>query len=453
MKKKLYLSINTTIFLFLLIPVIAYSNNSGFCNNKEFSIASNSYSLLDTVYQIGRECNIAIMFQDDVAKEILKTDKLETTFIKKDFKEILNQILKPYDLNFIIDKKNNFLKISFLKTKTFHLDYLNFVRVSQSNTDINISNKIGKDNKNLKNNRKNGSQIFSKVKFDLWKELEKELLYILNRPEDWYKNGTVIINSYAGLITVTGGQKQLKRVSKYIDIINNKIQKQVLLDVVILTIEFNEEEERGVNWKKLQSIFDVNLNLEMGTGKDIFKVNKNISLENLFRHFKEFGDLKIVSNPQIIALHNQTAIISVGEQIYYKRTETTTSTSNHTTTDKNEIVESIFSGVLLDITPTITKDKDIILRVNPSISSIKDITATDDKTLPPDLIKKQLSTIVKVKDNQKIVLGGLISTKNMDRKITLPIIENIPILQDIFSYVIKQKKVQEMVVIITPHLL
>jgi general secretion pathway protein D len=388
---------------------------------------------------------------------MLKTYRLDTPLIKLKYYTILQQLLLPHNIEFIIE--NNLLKISSINTKTFHLDYLNFIRVSQSNTDINISNKITNLNKNIKNSSKNGSQISSKIEFDFWKNLYQELLQILNRPEDWYKNSSIIVNSYAGLVTITGTDKQLNRMEKYIKLLNSKIQKQVILDVVILSIEFNDEEERGLNWRQLQSIFDFNIDFEMGSSSevvnskiDIFKISKNISMDNLYRHFKEFGDVKVVSNPQIIALHNQTAIISVGEQIYYKRTQTTTSTSNHTTTNQNEIVESIFSGVLLDITPTITNHQDIILRINPSISSIKDKSIKNDKTLPPDLIKKQLSTIVKVTNNQKIILGGLISTKNINKQITLPIIENIPILKEIFSYTLNQKKVQEMIVIITPHL-
>ncbi len=72
-----------------------------------------------------------------------------------------------------------------------------------------------------------------------------------------------------------------------------------------------------------------------------------------------------------------------------------------------------FQEYLLDITPEISKDGSITLRINPSVSEVASAISTDNstRTMPPDLSRRQISSVVTVKDGSRIILGGLNQSK------------------------------------------
>jgi general secretion pathway protein D len=157
-----------------------------------------------------------------------------------------------------------------------------------------------------------------------------------------------------------------------------------------------------------------------------------------------------------VTLSNQPAVFSSGDQLYYKLSSSSrqTGAAAATETYNNEVVKSVFAGILLDITPQITDDGAVILKINPSISSVKSEVNNNGgvRRLPPDLLKKQISSVVKLQDGEKIVLGGLISSRQGTGSYKVPILGNIPIL----GYAFKQDTVtetrEELVIIITPHI-
>ena len=98
----------------------------------------------------------------------------------------------------------------------------------------------------------------------------------------------------------------------------------------------------------------------------------------------------------------------------------------------------------------------ITLKVNPSLSE----TTTDlsqstsaTRTSPPDLNRKQLSSVVTVKDGNRIILGGLITSNKTLIKSKVPLLGDIPGLSYLFSSENYQKQVQELVIVMEPHII
>ena len=73
--------------------------------------------------------------------------------------------------------------------------------------------------------------------------------------------------------------------------------------------------------------------------------------------------------------------------------------------------------------------------------------------MPPDLNRRQLSSVVTVKDGNRIILGGLINTKNTMDSNKVPLLGDIPILGYMFKYEEKIKSTQELIIIIEPHII
>lgn len=157
-----------------------------------------------------------------------------------------------------------------------------------------------------------------------------------------------------------------------------------------------------------------------------------------------------------MALNNQPAIISVGSVLRYSQnlvfqSNNTTNTIQNTSTQ----YPSVFSGILLDITPSISEDS-VILRINPSITKTKDPELENTSqalTSPPNLSTNQLSTLVKLKHGERVIIGGLLNNVSQNTTQAIPGLGEIKGLKNIFGKTNKLQRNEELIIIITPTII
>ena len=168
------------------------------------------------------------------------------------------------------------------------------------------------------------------------------------------------------------------------------------------------------------------------------------------------GKTKSLSSPKILAMNNQPTLISIGDNInYLKRTSSTSTTT--TVVTQTSTVENIFIGVLLDITPQIEESGYITLRINPSISEFKypeDSTKQQtSRNLPPDTVSRRISSVIRVKDKETIILGGLISSAKSKKINKIWLLGDIPFLGWFFKSEQIVDVTTEIVFILTPRII
>ena len=311
---------------------------------------------------------------------------------------------------------------------------------------------------------KSGMKIESTDEVQFWESLDNELRQVLNRPEDRYVAEDPIINKNAGLITVTATQGQLDRLDTYLKRLQDKVKLQVLIDVQLLVVTMTKGHNVGVDWTQLYKLQNVAANVSYSTnhttgGDAVTLTGAGINLDQVVEFLKTQGSVSSLSNPKVLTLNNQPALVTAGTEYFYTIKQTTTlpgSAGGISAQTENDIVNSVFAGVLLDITPEISDNDMITLKVNPSLSE----TTTDlsqstsaTRTSPPDLNRKQLSSVVTVKDGNRIILGGLITSNKTLIKSKVPLLGDIPGLSYLFSSENYQKQVQELVIVMEPHII
>ncbi|PAF42385.1 hypothetical protein BJI48_07020 [Helicobacter sp. 11S02596-1] len=464
------------------------------CNDKTFDIATaEDSSIREVIEEIANECYFSLIYADSKTKEILDDQKPVLNLKAHKLESILQIITDGADLSYEIKKRH--IKIKRLITKTFNIDYVATARVGSSNTDVIFSQDtqnnlyqtpslmslqnqtdahqramaIGSEQTKL-NVGRSGTKIYSIDELNFWGELENELVAITYRPGDSNqppKSGTkstIVINKGAGLVTITASPSQIQRVQDYIDILKEKMQAQVLIDVNILTISHNNIDTAGVNWGEIYNLGikgsgDGNnlvtfQNSGANYGINIF--SQDLTLGKILEFLHHYGKVSSVSNPKVLTLNNQPAIISVGNVLRYTQNLVyQNSTNTAVIQNTGEQFPTVFSGVLLDVTPSISKGY-VILKINPSITKAKDAAIENQPNAlksPPNLSTNQLSSIVKLQDNQKVILGGLIHKTQSIVEKKLPILGYIPLLKYFFSYKKDLKQTQEIIIVITPKII
>lgn len=479
----------------LLLALLAPASHAQICQNRAFDLQSKpNLSPRILLEELASICGLSLSYESH-AQEALERTKMVFNFRQKRANDILQAIAKASDTHYILD--GAILRFSHLQTKTFHINYIATARVGSSNTDVvygqesqsqylnphtsyqnsaylNTHSALGEDiqQKALTQGTQNpvfgksGTKIYSIDELNLWGDLENELIAIVYQESDSYnpKHPRIIINKGAGLITLSATPRQLLRVGDYIDALQARLSQQVQIDVQIFSIEHSDINTTGINWAKL---YELGINTQStpealasitpsGLNYGVYVFSQNLSVGQIVQFLKEYGKTHSISNPKIITLNNQPAIISVGNVLRYSQSLIyQTSTNSSTIQNTGYQYPSVFSGVLLDVTPSIY-DKEIILKINPSITAAKDASIENQASAlsaPPNLSTNQLSSIVRIKDGQRVILGGLISESNITSRRGLPLLGAIPVIKYLFSYkkTIKQKK--EMIIVITPTII
>lgn len=437
------------VLIFVFLTNLIWAN---VCNSNlfTFSVSNDSKISVNSLLKkiVVNNCGINIVYDDNIAKSKLNSLQIGDISVKNyTLKQVLDLLIS--NNNFFYKIKNNILYISYVKTKTFNVDYIPSTRSGSSTFMASSSGDAGSSDTN---------SVDSKYEFDFWSGLSTNLNNILNASSS-YKAPLPIIDKSAGLVTITGTKKQLLKAEDYINKLNQRLHEQILIDVKIYEVELTKQNQTGINWSELN--FQLNpqsvpLRAANIAGSSSVFSSSAFNVAGLLNFLATQGNVNSVSNPKIAALNNQKAIISVGDTINYKYPSKVISTPTTTGTqvDTEYTYGSKFVGILLDITPEISDKGDIILRINPTISAFRDMTQLSDKTrdLAPDTSENKMSTVVRIKDGDTLVLGGLITSQNSLQENGVPVLKEIPVVKYLFSSKTQISDKVELVFVVTPHI-
>ncbi len=458
------------------------------CTYQLFNLSSSKGTRIsEFIDQISEECGYTVLVQDKEAEKILRKRLNKTNLQDLIISEVFDIILRENNLDYKL--KNNVLKISYITTKTYNIDYIISERTGKSQTQITLSGQSSEGNEQSMTSgtstaqssageSKSGLTIESTDTFQLWSSIQAELHTILNRPEDKFQAELPVLNKEAGLITVSATLKQIKRLDEYLKRLQNKLQNQVMIDVHLYSVTLSDAKATGIDWSQIFSLQNVKITSDYIKAKDVstfedgkmteltqngnwdshlVNLSGTVTINDLVKFLQEQGDVRSISNPKILTLNNQPALISVGNQFFYKITQSSSQASaGGSTIVENDIIDSVFAGILLDITPEISEDAErVTLKINPSISETIDSVSSDatSRTLPPDLSRKQISSVVTAKNGEQVILGGLIGSTESNKVNKVPLLGDIPLLGALFRSSRYEKSTTELDIVITPHIM
>jgi len=282
-----------------------------------------------------------------------------------------------------------------------------------------------------------------------------------------------VINRLTGTIFVTATKRNLEKVEHYLNTIKRVIGRQVLIEAKIIEVQLNDGLKFGIDWN-----FVKNLNWSgVGTFNsstttfssvvDSTSPSFNFSLagsnfDALLKALQTQGEVRTLSNPRVNIMNGQTALLNVGRNVSFVSKVETTTTAGVSTPTTTYTVEtnSVLSGIIIGMVPYINENGEISLTITPIVS---DLVSLIDKTIGasgqnqiqislPTVDLRQMSTTVRIKDNQLVVIGGLISKKESLEDSKVPVLGNLPLLGGLFTRREKLETRSELVIVLQPVL-
>jgi MSHA biogenesis protein MshL len=409
--------------------------------------------------------------------------------------QVLDAVQKVYGYDY---KKNDMGYIIYpatLQTKTFKIDRLDLLRIGNSNTTVSSGKQSGQNNSqgynnqfgsynqqgntnqggnpmgispqgnsNTQNLNSSSSSVRTVTNTDFWREMKDSLTHIIAVDPQ----ATVDINQQSGIVIVRAKPMQLREIENFLSATQTQISRQVTLEAKILEVTLDDNHQDGVNWESIvrEGVNKAKLLTAVGgvmdptTFASIFTLGGNAGD---FRAFVELmgtqGKTNILSSPRISTLNNQTAIIKVGQDEYFAYDIQTGNTTGQIGAIGSTVVTTpypkldvFFSGIALDVTPQIDDGENITLHIHPSITQVTEVTKTFGNNIGPLPMAlttvRESDSIVKAKNGQIIVLGGLMQENDNEKKQGITGFEAIPYIGNLFRVNTGKTQKSELIILL-----
>jgi len=277
--------------------------------------------------------------------------------------------------------------------------------------------------------------------------------------------GYYTIDRPLGLITVTAPRSLLKKVESYLNNLKKELYRQVTIEAKIIEVTLTDSSKAGIDWSQLlggdaSSNFDFqmqfgDLDVHNPFGPSStrgFTLNaKSFSL--FLNALNQQGKTNVLANPKISVMNGQPALISVGENVTY--IDSVTSTINEGVITYSVNTSSVMSGLGLAVIANIIDDTDVVLSLTPVTSQLNE--PIEYKTFGgqnqvglPRVKLREMNTMARVRDGDILVVGGLIDEVKDNDDQEVPLLGKLPIIGRLFSKTSKVKTRKEMLIMLKP---
>ncbi len=316
------------------------------------------------------------------------------------------------------------------------------------------------------------SSTESKEDASLWTQLSTSLS-ALKSPE-----GVVVVQPASSTIYVSDRPSRVARMRKIINEVRQMVMGQVLIEAKILEVRLSDHTQIGIQWESASRFslfgregafkFIQNLGLGIGTGQgaDVTSVGKGgafglsiFGIDALLDFLQTQGTIRVLSNPHLLVMNGQSAVITIGSQFPFGNVDGVTISEQGTIIFDSSIKRALL-GLQLGITPHITEEGEVLLHVVPSITNLQGEAIVELPTVGggvqqiknPIIDLRQMGTLIRAREGQSVVLAGLIRREKSLGEEGIPGISRIPVLGALFKNRKETETTTELVVIITPRI-
>lgn len=313
------------------------------------------------------------------------------------------------------------------------------------------------------------------------------------------ENRAITINQMSGTILARGMPKELRMIEQLLESMQLTISRQVIIEAKIIDVELNSDSQQGINWSAFKngltrfsvgaSAGSVNVNQPgaggaVVSGTTLGALLNSTSLNNLapnsfaagmtvaiqasnfaalINFLESQGRVHVLSSPRIATMNNQKAVIKVGDEEPFVTnitggSVTVPASGSTVTTQPNLTYQPFFSGIALDVTPQIDANDNITLHVNSLVNTVEEknktvlLDSSGKTTTAAFAVNKinQTDSVVKAKDGEVIVIGGLMKESAADNRGGVPGIRDVPGVGGLFNRGAQAAVKRELVIMLKP---
>jgi len=441
---------------------------------ERYTVVVQDVPVRELLFAMARDAGINIDVHPGVAG-LISINSVDQTL-----PQIIERISRQSDFRWRFEDNNQTLVVEpdlpFIRT--YRVDYVNITRSAETGMSVSTSlSSVGGGGGGAAggggtNNSTVSLQQSSNNNF--WPVLIGNLRAILGESEGEGETVSgIMANPEAGLITVNASARQHRDIQALIDNVRNRSLAQVLIEATVVEVSLNDRYQAGVDWATvsrnngeidfLQSVTGATLASAPTSMLTIDRTATPDAIAATIRLLSEFGDLRVLSSPKIMALNNQTAMLRVVDNRVYFSIEVepgipATATSAATPATYTSTALTVPVGFVMSVTPQIGENDQVTLNVRPTISRIVRFVNDPNPVLAnsgivnaiPEIQIREIESIMKVFSGQIAVLGGLMQDSLETNTAGLPGVSRLPGIRNLFSQRNDRASKTELIVFIRP---
>jgi len=285
-------------------------------------------------------------------------------------------------------------------------------------------------------------------------------------PENLKKGVTLYEFLDLNSLIITAPEAKINEIEMFIREID-KVVPVVLIEVMIVNVSNSYTQTIGLNAgldgtkvpDKTTGQFagGVDLNLSTQTINNLINSFNGFGWFNIGKVTPEFylsikaledqGVIKLKSTPMLSTLNGSEASLKIGEkQYYYEETQNTIGTQNPQNI-KTGTWKPVNADLDIKIKPVVSGDEQITLEIDVSQSDFTGKIAND---APPGSVDRSFKSLIRVKNEEMVLLGGLENKKNSTTSSGLPFLSRIPVIKWIFGTSSKVNSFSKLTIFIKP---
>lgn len=291
---------------------------------------------------------------------------------------------------------------------------------------------------------------------DLWKDIESGVGKLISPA------GKMVVDKQGGNILVTDLPKFLERIAGFLESVEGSVQRQVLIEAKVIEVTLTGEYRFGLDWGGIAKAGALKGASTASTGRILgqrlapdtkgFQLGvTSTDFAALLDVLSKQGEINVLSSPKLATLNNQTAVIRAGtDEVFFETRIQETPSLTGTQTSRTVTPRTVTIGVVLGITPQISSDGTVVLHVRPTVTEKRGEAKSSLGDTFPILDVREADMIVRAREGQVIVIGGLMQEKKSDDESKIPILGDLPGIGRLFRSTTQERRKTELVVLLSP---
>jgi len=284
-------------------------------------------------------------------------------------------------------------------------------------------------------------ESFSREYFHPLNTKPEEMIALIKENLSEKETVKVSFDKRTDLMLVSGPASSVKRTLEVMKRLDKDPTRQALIHIRLIEITRKDLETIGIK------IPD-----QLAATGDLKNFNaSSIVIPANFTAFQDNSRVKTLANPTLRCMDKEEASIDISEQIPIKNSTTNyfaaAAASMSVSTSDNWTTSDV--GIKLNVQPFIHQDNEITMKVDIDLTELLSLVEGH-----PWTAKRNIKTMVRVKDNETVVIGGLIRNKKTNNKRPFPFLSKIPLLRKLVKRLEHNEDAYEkaeMIILITPN--
>ena len=394
--------------------------------------------------------------------------------------QILKRISRQIALRYYLDGPNLVVELDKPFMRIYRIDYLNMTRVTTSS--IGIETALADTDTGSTGD--SSTEVTNDTENNFWESVEANLNLLASREG---VTGVVISNRESGIISIRTTSAAHEDIQRFVDQVTGSARQQVLIEATVVEVTLNDDFQAGVDWARIasgdgwsfgQDLLSSTTDLgslpsitppALGVGPVVqasyLNTNSERTITGAVKALDAFGEVSVMSSPKIMALNNQTSILKVADNVVYFEIDATSNTTGGTTAvvtqTFNTTIKTVPVGFVMNVTPFITADNEVILNIRPTITRILTFVNDPNPTLAaagvvspiPVIQVREMESVLRVASGSTAVIGGLMSDSSDTTDTGLPGLHDIKGVGIAFGTKTRAYEKTELVIFLRPRVL